>query len=191
MRIVAGKFKGRTFRTKLPNSLRPTSDFTREAIFNMLSSYIDLHEAKVLDLFAGTGLLGFEALSRGASFCHFVDKSRASSRIIQQNSDILDLPMNAYKITTSDVFSFLTTYNPLYLFDLVFSDPPYNLSLNSKVINHPRLKNLIHDGTIFVLETSNTETFDYPSEFILHQRKDYGDTSISILEFSVSNKLKG
>jgi 16S rRNA (guanine966-N2)-methyltransferase len=191
MRIVAGKFKGRTFRTKLPNSLRPTSDFTREAIFNMLSNYIDLYETKVLDLFAGTGLLGFEALSRGASFCHFVDKSRASSRIIQQNSDILDLPVNAYKITTSDVFSFLTTYNPVHTFDLVFSDPPYNLSLNSKVINHPKLKNLIHDGTIFVLETSNTETFDYPSEFVFHQRKDYGDTSISILEFSISNKLKG
>ncbi len=157
----------------------------------MLSNYIDFYGMKVLDLFAGTGLLGFEALSRGASFCHFVDKSRASSRIIQQNSDILDLPINAYKITTSDVFSFLTTYNLPRTFDLVFSDPPYNLSLNSKVINHPKLKNLIHDGTILVLETSNAETFDYPGEFVLHQRKDYGDTSISILEFSISNKLKG
>lgn len=189
MRIIAGKFKGRTFRTKLPNSVRPTSDFTREAIFNMLSNYIDLYETKVLDLFAGTGLLGFEALSRGASFCHFVDKSRSLSKIIQQNSDILELPVNVCKITTSDVFSFLATYNPNHTFDLVFSDPPYNLSLNSKVINHPKLKNLIHEGTIFVLETSNTETLDYPSEFVLRQRKDYSDTSISILEFSISNKF--
>lgn len=186
MRIISGKFKGRSFRTKLPSSIRPTTDSTREAIFNLLSKHIDFFDIRILDLFAGTGLLGFEALSRGASFCHFVDKSRSSCEIINYNSTILGLLPKTFKITASDVFSFLSTYNPERTFDLVFSDPPYNLSLNSKVLNHSNLKKLIHDGTIFVIETSNMETFDIPNGFVLHQRKDYGDTSISILEFSVS-----
>jgi 16S rRNA (guanine(966)-N(2))-methyltransferase RsmD len=178
MRIVGGHFKGKTFRTKIPKNIRPTSDFVREAIFDILTNLINLNGKNVLDLFAGTGMLGIEALSRGASFCHFVDKSKTSSNIILSNLESLSIDRTKYKVTLADVFSFLRTYQNERKFDVIFADPPYNSNLSTKLINDKSFVKIAQDGTIFVVETS--KQYDLKdNEFLkLLKKKEYGDTTI-------------
>lgn len=183
MRIVGGKFKGKSFRCKIPSHIRPTSDFVREAIFDTLQNIISFENIKVLDLFAGTGMLGIESISRGASFCQFVDKSKNAINIISTHLSLLPIDKESYRITFSDVFSFLKTYKNENKFELIFSDPPYEGELNSKLIESPLTKKIARNGTIFVFETSPKETINENEMFKLLRKKDYGDTIVYFFKF--------
>ena len=128
MRIVAGRFKGRTLKAPGDAALRPTSDKVRQAIFNILehagfAADFSLDDARIVDLFAGTGALGLEALSRGAKYCLFIEEAAESRAIIRENVEALGLT-GASKIWRRDATSLgpLDTLSP---FDLAFLDPPY------------------------------------------------------------------
>lgn len=183
MRIVGGEFKGNLFKMKMPKNIRPTSDFVREAIFDTLSNIIDFNSIYVLDLFAGTGMLGIESLSRGANFCHFVDKSSDVVNIISSNLALIPIPKERYKVTKADVFSFLRTYLGETKFDVIFSDPPYNLPLNQKLLSNTEIKKIAKSGTLFVVELSHRTELEISTNFKVLKKKQYGDTLVYILQY--------
>lgn len=123
MRIVAGLAKGRRLAPPAEGT-RPTSDRAREALFNSVAALLDLDGARVLDLYAGTGAVGLEALSRGAAQAVFVESNRGAAEILRRNADAVGLP--GVRIVRRPVATFLADPSEAP-FDLVFADPPYSL----------------------------------------------------------------
>ena len=127
MRIVGGEFRGRPLATPRSQSIRPTTDRTREAVFNVLSHRFPekLEGVRVLDLFAGTGALGIEALSRGARECVFVERDRRLQQLLQDN--LVRLKVEGAHVVGTGALDFLA--GPARPFDLVFLDPPFEADL--------------------------------------------------------------
>ncbi len=181
MRIVGGKFKGRNIEGPTTGDTRPTSDRTRESIFNILAHGIadfGLEGARVLDLFAGTGALGLEAISRGARFCQFIEESAEARGIIRKNADTLGA-IGLAKIWRRDATD-LGPCAPQTPFNLVFADPPYNKGLGEKA-----LQSLLHGGWLFpnaivVLEESVEASVREVAGLNLIDTRDYGDTRIRL-----------
>jgi 16S rRNA (guanine966-N2)-methyltransferase len=123
MRIIAGKFRSRILEAPKGEATRPTSDRARESLFNVLAHSFQIEDAQVLDLFAGSGALGFEALSRGAAHITFVEKHRAALAAIELNRDSFGLK-NEVSVVKTDVYDWLKTARGE--FELVFADPPYD-----------------------------------------------------------------
>ena len=122
MRIVSGKYKGRAINPPRNLRARPTTDFAKENLFNVLGNLVDFEQCDVLDLFAGTGQLGIEALSRGAAHCTFVDKGREPIAVIRENLKKTRLEERA-TVVQADYSSWLKTCRQQY--DLILLDPPY------------------------------------------------------------------
>ena len=122
MRIIAGAYKGRNLKSPPSMNVRPTSDRLRETLFNVIAPRIQ--EARFLDLCAGSGAVGIEALSRGASYATFVDRSRRSCKLIEANLELCRVPEEQHEIYSAEVSEFLrqTKSEP---WDIVFFDPPY------------------------------------------------------------------
>lgn len=124
MRIISGAYRGRVLRSPSGNKTRPTSDRLRETLFNILSPRIT-EETRFLDLCAGTGAVGIEALSRGAGFVTFVDKSRRACALIEENLDLLDVPEEETEIICLSAENFVGRRHDAG-WDIVFFDPPYS-----------------------------------------------------------------
>jgi 16S rRNA (guanine966-N2)-methyltransferase len=179
MRIVGGKLKGRSLRAPSGRETRPTSDRVREAIFNILTHGVEgftIEGARVLDLFAGTGALGLEALSRGARFCQFVDESAEARGLIRQNADELGL-VGQCKIWRRDATR-LGRAAPQPPFDLVFADPPYGKGMGEKALISLVSDGWLAEGAIVVLEESSSAEIAQPVELSLIDRRPYGDTQV-------------
>ncbi len=182
MRIVAGKFKGHGLAAPKDQTTRPTSDRVREALFNILEHGVegfDLEDARVLDLFAGTGALGLEAISRGAKYCLFIENAAAARGIIRTNVEALHLT-GITKIWRRDA----TTLGPagnIEAFDLVFADPPYGKGLGERALSEVRDRGWIKPGGIAVLEEKSDAAFEIPSGFEEIDRRIYGDTQLLLL----------
>lgn len=182
MRIVAGKFKGRSLAAPKDQATRPTSDRVREALFNILAHGIDgfaLDGARVLDLFAGTGALGIEALSRGAKYGLFIENSAKARGLIRTNVETLNLT-GVTKIWRRDA-SALGPAGNLEAFDLVFADPPYGQGLAEKALRAAHDNGWIKPGGIAVVEEGVEPGFEAPEGFEEVDRRAYGDTEIIIL----------
>jgi 16S rRNA (guanine966-N2)-methyltransferase len=180
MRIVGGKFRGRTLTGPKSQGIRPTSDRTRESIFNiLLHAYGDpVNGAHVLDLFAGTGALGLEALSRGAAFALFVDDGAEARALIRQNIEALGTA-GISRIFRRDATK-LGDVHPNAPFSLAFLDPPYGKGLVEKALVSARAGGwLTPDALIVVEETKGA--FVTPEGFEEIERRDYDDTEIVIL----------
>jgi 16S rRNA (guanine966-N2)-methyltransferase len=179
MRIVGGKFKGRSIAAPAGQATRPTSDRVREAIFNILSHGIEgfsFEGARVMDLFAGTGAMGLEALSRGARFCQFVDDSAAARGLIGSNADGLGV-IGQCKIWRRDATK-LGPCAPQPPFDLVFADPPYGKGLGGKALASLVDGSWLAPGAVVVLEEAeNAEVAEVPGLTLLDRRA-YGDTQV-------------
>jgi 16S rRNA (guanine966-N2)-methyltransferase len=162
MRIVSGQFKGRAIAAPKTNNTRPTSDRARESLFNILAHAAwapHLEGARVLDLFAGSGGLGFEAMSRGASYCLFVETAHAARDTIRDNIESLGL-FGSTKIHRRSAIE-LGKLPDIEPFDLIFMDPPYN-----KGLIEPCLKGLadggwLAEGALMIAETAVAETPDF------------------------------
>ena len=125
MRIISGTYRGRVLKSPSGNKTRPTSDRLRETLFNVLQTKID-SDTRFLDLCAGTGAIGMEALSRGALFATFVDKSRRACGLIEENLDLLNVPEDQTEIFQSPAEDFLRRHDGNSEgWDIVFFDPPY------------------------------------------------------------------
>jgi 16S rRNA (guanine966-N2)-methyltransferase len=184
MRIVGGRLGGRTLLTPKSQGIRPTSDRLREALFNILQhAYADpVSGARVLDLFAGTGAMGFEALSRGAGFVLFVDDGAEARALLRGNSDALGAG-GASKIYRRDA----TKLGPAELapFSLAFLDPPYGKGLAERALASARDGGWLTPNALAIVEESADAGFTAPAGFEELERRDYGDTQVVFLKVSL------
>jgi 16S rRNA (guanine966-N2)-methyltransferase len=185
MRIVAGKFKGREIKGPVSDNTRPTSDRVRESLFNILAHGIagfGLEDARVLDLFAGTGALGLEAISRGAKYCCFVEEDAGARGVIRTNADGCGV-IGQTRIWRRDATD-LGPCAPQSPYDLVFVDPPYSKGLGEKAIASLTTGGWLAAGAIVVLEeATKTVVADVPGLALLDTRA-YGDTQVRIYRFA-------
>ena len=151
MRVITGSARGRRLETLPGDNTRPTGEKVKESLFSAIQ--FDIEGRRVLDLFAGSGQLGIEALSRGASGCVFVDKNTDAVKIIKQNLQHTGL-MEKAQVLGTDALAYLT--RPGDRFDLVFLDPPYASELLLPVLE--RVAPLVNDGGILVCETDDSTT---------------------------------
>lgn len=189
MRVVGGKFRGRKLTSFKGSGIRPTSDRAREAIFNVLGP--GLAGATVLDIFAGTGALGIEALSRGAASAAFIDSSKAAEAVINKNIALCALEKET-KTIINDVLEALSylkrqqvrTKTSLNYFDLIFLDAPYNdLPLTETVLGIITEGSLIKNNGRIVCEVARKLPIkELPKGVTLIKEKIYGDTLIYFLE---------
>jgi len=185
LRIVAGIHKGRALSGPKSNATRPTSDRVREAMFNILSHSIDdfsFNDARVLDLFAGTGALGLEALSRGAKFILFIEESAAARGLIRSNAETLGAT-GQVKIWRRDA-AHLALLDNIPPFNLVFADPPYNKGLGDKALAGLVNGNWLADGAIIVLEEAKSAEITIPDLLQTLTTRDYGDTTAYFFQFN-------
>lgn len=179
MRIIGGKFKGHSLAAPAGSATRPTSDRTREAIFNILAHGIDgftIENARVLDLFAGTGAMGLEAISRGARFCQFVDDSSSARGLIARNADSLGV-IGQCKIWRRDAAR-LGSCLPQPGFGLAFCDPPYDKGLGEKALAGLAEGQWLTPGAIVVLEESAKAVIPDIPGLSLADERSYGDTQV-------------
>jgi 16S rRNA (guanine966-N2)-methyltransferase len=130
-RVIAGQWRGRTLSLQGSHELRPTPNRVRETLFNWLGQ--DMRGARCLDLFAGSGALGIEALSRGAESCDFVELDKSSARQIRTNLETLKVPTSHYTVTAKPAIEFLKMITPGQ-YDLIFLDPPFNQNMIESLV---------------------------------------------------------
>ena len=180
MRIIAGRHKGRRLEAVTAHGIRPTSDRVREAIFNIIAHHIS--NARVLDLFAGTGALGLEALSRGAAHTTFLDHSPQACDIIQKNIERCNIKKN-YDIICHDITRLPFPKNISgHAFSLIFMDPPYDTPLLSNTLTSGILNGLLTGDGMIIAEHS----VKYPLPGVItgldiHDQRKYGKTLVSFL----------
>lgn len=182
MRVVGGEFRGRPLVTPRDASIRPTTDRTREAVFNVLAHrYADrLEGARVLDLFAGTGALGIEALSRGAASCLFIEESAEGRGLIRTNIEEFGLQGRA-KIFRRDATR-LGEAGTIMPFGLVFADPPYGRGFGEKALAAALAGGWLRPAALCIVEESVTASFDAGPDFVVDDERVYGDTVIRFIE---------
>lgn len=179
MRIIAGQYSGRSLSSVRDLSIRPTTDRAKQTIFDILSNRLEFDGIEVLDLFAGSGSLGLEAISRGARNVVFVDKAQQSLRALESNITTLGCSdqCTAY---TADVFWFLK--NTHRAFDLVFVDPPYRLERIEDLPNAIYESPVVKEGTIIVMEHSKESQVVVSETMYDITRKPFGQTTVLILQ---------
>lgn len=180
MRIVAGKAKGRQLFTPKSQKVRPTGDRVKESLFNMIAPFIE--DAIVFDLFAGTGNLGLEAVSRGAVKAYFSDNNKKSLEIVRKNIDITNADSYCYVIDSGYEQALKIIDEKI---DVFFLDPPYNKGYIHNCINLILSYDRMADEGIIVIEHSPKEEMSehYPN-LELVKRKRYGITMISIFKYT-------
>ncbi len=184
MRVVGGKLRSRPIAGPKSDSVRPTSDRLREALFNILThSYGDpVTGARVLDLFAGTGALGIEAISRGADYALFVDEGVEARALLRDNVESLGLG-GVTRIFRRDA-SRLGPAHPLDPFSLVFLDPPYGKGLAEKSLISARDGGWLMPNALLVVEEAANAGFKAPDGFVELERRRYDDTEFILIRLS-------
>jgi len=182
MRIVGGRLRGRALAAPKSQAIRPTSDRLRESLFNILAhAYGDpVDGARVLDLFAGTGALGIEAISRGAGFCLFVDDGAEARALIRQNVDALGLGQ-VTRVFRRDATK-LGAAHPVEPFGLVFLDPPYRKGLALPALAALHDGGWLLPGALVVVEEAADAELVAPTGYAELERRTYDDTAIVFLQ---------
>ena len=184
MRIITGKARGTKLQTLAGEATRPTAERTKEAVFSMIN--FDIAGARVLDLFAGSGQLGLEALSRGAKSAVLNDSSREAAAIIRANAEKTRL-VDSCEILSTDWQPVLRRFSGREKFNLVFLDPPYAGGFLPKVLAKMIEWDLLSDGAVIVCESANEEdVFDgneeLKNQFTIRRVARYGAACVTILE---------
>lgn len=181
MRVIAGMAKRTQLKTIEGMDTRPTTDRIKETLFNMISEY--LADSSFLDLFSGSGAIGIEALSRGASNALFVEQSKLATNCIRDNLKRTKLDDRA-KVCEMDVFSALKKLENTHTFDYVFMDPPYNQLLEKKVLEYLSTSNLLSDDALIIVEASLETDFSYANHlgFRIIKTKEYKTNKHIFLE---------
>ena len=181
MRIVGGRLKGRNLAAPSSRDIRPTADRLRESLFNILIHAYDnpIVDARVLDLFAGTGALGIEAISRGAKFTLFIDNGAEARALLRNNVEALGLGgvTKVYRRDATD----LGPAHPVEPFSLVFLDPPYAKGLANKALVSLRDGGWMTPSALLVVEDAKAAAFAAPQGFEELERRVYDDTEFVIL----------
>lgn len=182
MRIVGGRDRGRHLQSPKSQAIRPTSDRLRESLFNILMhAYGDpIRDARVLDLFAGTGALGLEALSRGAAFVLFVDDGVEARALLRENVDALGAGGKS-RVFRRDATR-LGPAHPIEPFSLVFLDPPYGKGLGEQALISARGGGWLAPDALIVVEEASSAKFKAPDGFEELERREYGETELVFLK---------
>ena len=177
MRVISGSVGGRRLREPSGFDIRPTSDMVKESVFNIVQ--FDIEGRRVLDLFAGTGQLGIEALSRGAKRVVFVDKNPAAVKLIRENLRLCGFSDSA-SVFASDAFSYMRGRET---FDLIFIDPPYDSSLAEKMLNAIIEFDKLNPNGIIICEMSvDSVTPDIPHPYLVQKEYRYGSVKVVRIE---------
>ncbi len=177
MRVVAGRLRGRALRTVRGLAVRPTSDRVKTAVFDILGPTV--RGARVLDLFAGSGALGIEALSRGAEKATFVECARGPLLVLQQNLQTLGLGQEA-EVVQAEALHYLRRWQGPVQFDIVFADPPYDFQEHQSLLALVAGKELLAPGGLLVLEhRTGLEPQEPGGRLQLVRRKVFGITTVS------------
>lgn len=176
MRIITGIYKGRRFDIPHTFKARPTTDFAKENIFNVLNSYIDFEGAMALDLFAGTGSISLELLSRGCQQVVSIEKDRDHHAFIRQC--VQKLGADNSVVIRGDVFRYIKSCSQQ--FDFIFADPPYQLTELAQIPDLIFEKGLLKEEGIFVLEHGAQNDFSNHPHFVEHRK--YGSVNFSIFQ---------
>jgi 16S rRNA (guanine966-N2)-methyltransferase len=181
MRIVGGRLRGRPLAAPTSQAIRPTADRLRESLFNILVHAYDdpVTDARVLDLFAGTGALGLEALSRGAAFALFIDEGAQARALLRENVATLGLG-GVSRIFRRDATR-LGAAHPIEAFSLAFLDPPYGRGLAEEALASARAGGWLTPGALAVVEEAAKPGFNVPEGFEELERRSYDDSALIVL----------
>jgi 16S rRNA (guanine(966)-N(2))-methyltransferase RsmD len=176
MRIISGKFKGRRISAPTNITARPTTDFAKEGLFNILNNRIDFEGIEVLDLFAGTGGIGIEFVSRDCNSVISIEENDRHCTFIRKVC--AELKINNLTLMKTDVFKFISSCRTQ--FDMIFADPPYELEKLSTIPDLIFSNNLLKAEGLFVLEHSSKNSFTEHPNFVDHRH--YGSVNFSFFE---------
>lgn len=181
MRVIAGKYRSRRLKTVDSSSTRPTTDKNKENLFNMIGPYFE--GGICLDLFAGSGGLGIEALSRGMDELYSVDKQYKAFQVIKDNFQNLHITDKAH-VYKMDYRKALDKFKDLGLsFDLVLLDPPYSMKMNQGIIDYLLDNHMLHDQCMIVIEDKIEEALTFNEPFYLYKQQTYGITILQIIKY--------
>lgn len=178
MRVIAGEYRGRRLETIEGKSIRPTSDMVKESLFNILLDYTI--DCTFLDLFAGSGSVGIEAISRGASNVIFIDSSVDSLKILRKNIDSLKI-CKGYEVYNADYKLAIDKLNTnKKSFDVIFIDPPYSKGIAQDAIVRIEKSNILNKNGIIAVEHDDKDNMPENLEnLIMHKQRRYGNTRLS------------
>lgn len=180
MRVIAGTARGMKLKTPRGEAVRPTADRVREALFSILGPRVI--GAVVVDLFAGSGAVGIEALSRGAATCVFVEKERKHLEIIRDNLGRTGLQGEARLLCCDAISALLLLSEEKIQADLIFTDPPYHSTLIPKVLQAVHTNQLLHEDGLVVIEHASANTA-WAEKYPERKQKKYGDTRLTLLSW--------
>ncbi len=178
MRVISGRYKGRQIHSVKGAWLRPTSDRNREFIFSYLGNWME--GAVVLDLFAGTGALGIEAMSRGAAAVTFVDFMPAAVQIMERNLQELEIAGHVFRREAISFIKWAAKRSCRY--DIIFCDPPYRYQETEQLLTAVVSGALLRPGGLFVYETGSREPLPAAAGWNIHKDKHLGDTRVLFYE---------
>ena len=178
MKVISGTLKGRNIEGYNIDGTRPTMDRVKESLFATIQN--NIKNSVVLDLFAGSGQLGIEAISNGANTCYFIDNNKEVIKVL--NNNISNLNIKSYsKVILSDWKKSLNDFaNQSIKFDIIFVDPPYDYNVYEKILEKVSTLNILNDNGIIILEHSNLKFKDSYNNLTLYKEKKYGNKSVNI-----------
>ena len=176
LRVIAGEYGSRRLQSLEGNDTRPTMEKTRAAVFSRIGPYFD--SGRFLDLFAGSGSMGIEALSRGMKEAVFVEKSSRAARVIRENLKLLEIDNGEVCCMSYETY----LKNAEEPFDIIFMDPPYKMDIYRSAVSLIKERNLLKDNGVIILESDreNTYEFDFPG-MIIEKEATYGISRITYL----------
>ncbi len=177
MRIIAGSLKGRIFRVPSNLSARPTTDYAKEGLFNILGNQRGFDELEILDLCSGTGNLAFEFISRGCTSVLAVDKDPKACRWLSKNAHDLSIT-NQLRVQQMDALKFLERTNQQ--FDLIFSDPPFASTMHKAILEITFQRNILREQGLLILEHGSKSNFEQVTNFT--QARNFGNVTFSFFE---------
>ena len=178
MRVISGKARGLKLNTPKNDDVRPTTDRVKESLFNMINSYI--MDSDILDLFAGTGSLGIECLSRGANQCIFVDNSKESINIVKSNIKKARVENESIVLNLDFKSAINSLSSKNKQFDVIFMDPPYYKNMFSDALSAVDNNNLLKEDGIIVVEHDTVDKFpDNMGRLYKSREKKYGNTTLT------------
>lgn len=175
MRIISGKYRGKRLNAPTSLPVRPTTDFAKEALFNLLNNYFNLDAISALDLFAGTGNISFELGSRGCEDITSVDSNSGCINFISSSAAGMNMPI---QVLRRDVLQFLQKSYKQY--DFIFADPPYEFADKDKVVEMVLDNKWLSEEGLFILEHGAANSFDHVPGFI--ELRKYGSVHFSLFE---------
>ena len=178
MKVISGILKGRNIEGYNIDGTRPTMDRVKESLFAMINNH--LKDSVVLDLFAGSGNLGIEAISNGAQYSYFIDNNKEVIKVLNKNITNLNIKNNS-QVLLSDWKRFLNEAHDKGLkFDIIFVDPPYAYDVYEKILEKVSNLNLLSENGLIILEHPNLKLKEHYNNLSLYKSKKYGNKSVNI-----------